>query len=109
MYRIGYSIAIPQQTIRPNLILIGTRSPFDHGNGRYRERNLGKDRRLKDSLRSDQRYTLPVKLEPRRQKLSRENLTFDRLLLPEKVEGRKPHPIIEFERRTRKMMSLLGH
>jgi hypothetical protein len=72
--RISLSVAIFQQAIRVDAVIIWTRPAFYLRNRCNREWDLAQNCRSEDPLRADHRHTLTFEIEPTRKNLARDDV-----------------------------------
>src|SRR5690606_5384154 len=93
MLRIGSTVAVLEQPIRPKRIVVWTARR--RGNRKRKVQDGG----LEDTLRGDERNPVAPEVETLRQEVAREHVTVDLDLLVQPLEGGKPNLTIDQSKR----------
>jgi hypothetical protein len=99
MIRIGPAISVKEEVL-VHLVFVRRLPPLDHRHGRNRQRHLGQDRRLEDSLRSQKRNALPIEPESLGEQPPGKSLTAQFGLIPKELERGDPDPLVNLPRRS---------
>src|SRR3989338_8442994 len=95
---VGAAVAIAQEAVRAQVIVVWPGFALDHRLGHDAEGHLGQDRRLEDALRPQEGYALAIELKSPLEDRERQHLAVQPCLLPQELEGPGPHARVDILR-----------
>ncbi len=95
MLRVRSSVAIHEESVRTEVVVVRPVSALDDGRGGDAEGQIGLDRGLEDSLRAQEGHALAFEDEALGEQGPRHGVAMESSLLCEEREGCRPHGRID--------------